>query len=244
MPHCNAATHRINVRVDLARLTLRMCNQPLQGYVDVGLLFTRNTITADFSILHARQIPAIGKFAVWHPKWIGWTVLVLVIRRGNICAQLTFVRWDQFRPMRPANPVYSLAPEPECRSIVAYPAANAVHFATLPFYPDRPHRPCTCLHPNKSEREIKEVRNFICQVERIECSRHLHNGVDATTITFPHRTESRLAANVPNCNRKRTQWIWRLCPFGACCERLLFIVTFPFEIFRILNPTVGIMSSL
>lgn len=45
-------------RLNLARLTLRMCNQPLQGDVDVCFLFTRNTITTDLSILHARQIPA------------------------------------------------------------------------------------------------------------------------------------------------------------------------------------------
>lgn len=56
----SATQHRF-FELNSARLTLRMCNQPLQGYVDVCFLLTRNTITTDFSILHARQIPANKK---------------------------------------------------------------------------------------------------------------------------------------------------------------------------------------
>lgn len=73
--------------------------------------------------------------------------------RSMCVVALTFVQWAQSRPMHRVDHVYCLAPIQGCRSIVACPTVNAIHSVTPPFYPNRPHRPCTC------DNRIKSVRN-------------------------------------------------------------------------------------
>lgn len=89
-----------------------------------------------------------------------------------------------------------------------------------------------------------------------------HNGVDSSTVTFPHASEARLTTDVPylrgeerslnaqalerwaqSCRPERPEW------FQCDLQHYLlrghtFIVTLPLVTFRILKPTVGIMSSL
>ena len=103
------------------------------------------------------------------------------------------------------------------------------------------------LHPliNKFESYLNLVM--------VSSIHHVNNCVDSSAISFPHASKSWLQKNYMQWNVK--QWLNRRRNF-VYCELLSswwltwppishnLIVTFPFVIFLMLNPTVGIMSSL
>lgn len=93
---------------------------------------------------------------------------------------------------------------------------------------------------------------------------HLHNGTHSAAIALPHAAEAGLSPDVPELGEKRVQWSQRQAgrqpnpPASQAPHPLTgapplpgpppsaptLMVTFPLVILRMLNPTVGIMSSL